>query len=119
MKYIRTKDGRIAIVRLQSYDSPIKMIVNRDVALETEDNIVKESDNIEELFDVIDEFFPNKKRPYCELHYRNVNGKLYRYWKPSNFAEPLKGKVIRGGIYTDKGLIYVAKMNEKGEWKFL
>ena len=38
---------------------------------------------------------------------------------PSNQIISIIGTIIYGAIWTDKGLIYVAKMNEKGELELL
>ena len=64
------------------------------------DSIIKEADTIEEL---CDEFV-------CE-HYISANTNDLRKLKPNG--------LIYGAIWTDKGLIYVAKMNEKGELELL
>lgn len=69
----------------------------------------KEANTIEELCDmfvVINDDWG--KEPYCCTY---VEIKLYKNLKT-------KGKVY-GAIWTDKGLIYVAKMNEKGELELL
>ena len=51
---------------------------------------------------------------------------IYEYEKPSTalltdimFFESYKNHTVYGAIWTDKGLIYVAKMNDKGELELL
>lgn len=119
-KYIKSKGGKI----YESKDLKIDELTGqlaKDNGKELEVIVAdKETDNIMELFDAIFEFFPDDNRPYCQLYYRDVDGKLYRYWNPRSCAEPLKDNVIRGVIYTDKAIIYVAeRKSEEGEWKLL
>jgi len=113
MKYIRTKDGRIAEIkdnmivkettieiinqkglRLVYKDRPYVCVLNG-----SEDYIVKQVDTIEEL---CDEFVVEDTQG---LHYRTDDFKGLEN----------TGNKIYGAIWTDKGLIYVAKMNDKGE----
>ena len=110
MKYIRTKDNKI-------------LEVGEDSAFEFNDNIygylykgefignsviLKTADTIEELCDEA-VFFSKDNKP----HYKSQEGNLW-YLGASLFTESL-----RFGIFTDKGLIYVAKMNDKGELELL
>ena len=79
--------------------------------------IVKQADTIEEL---CDEFVLINKNidllPSIEKSYHDFSPYLdvdiRRHEKPSYIE-------IYGAIWTDKGLIYVAKMNEKGEFELL
>jgi hypothetical protein len=93
MKYIRTKDG---IYEYVDYDneciipSPIIKYKNKLTHC-SECNIIKQADTIEELCDVI----------VCNADYKGKAEDLYFN--------------IYGAIWTEKGLIYVAKMNDKGE----
>lgn len=118
MKYIRTKDGRIAEIkdnmivkettieiinqkglRLVYKDRPYVCVLNG-----SEDYIVNQADTIEEL---CDEFV-------------SVRDNYHDHW--DNFEEPrtlCSESEVYGAIWTDKGLIYVAKMNEKGELELL
>lgn len=113
MEYIRTKDGIYKAAEIKG------MIVARggvayscDIAdvhfpiVFKEKDIAKQSDTIEEL---CDEFV-------------SVYDKYHDHW--DNLKECLQlcwdgGAEIYGAIWTDKGLIYVAKMNEKGELELL
>ena len=70
--------------------------------------IIKSSDTIEELCDEA-VFFDKGNKP----HYKSQEGNAW-YLGASLFTETL-----RFGIFTDKGLIYVAKMNKKGKMVLL
>lgn len=132
MKYIRTKDGRIyeenkvfvvmenniKIVILGSV--AYRMFIERigGISWNSETNVViKEADTIKELCDafVIKWSFNNEYYVYSKEELDRVL---------SNPMQPLthNGKVsekIYGAIWTDKGLIYVAKMNKKGDLELL
>lgn len=62
-------------------------------------DVLNESDIIEELFDT--------------LVYRKA---LYKFYNLPYGAEDTE---VYGAIWNDKGLIYVAKMNEEGDWVLL
>ena len=115
MKYIRTKDGRIINVSLMQEcetddDSNEDKRVfdgyeDKDGTYYPVENILKQADTIEEL---CDEFVYNKmifKTLKEVLDYVPISA--------------LTNNQIRGAIWTDKGLIYVAKMNDKGELELL
>lgn len=93
MKYIRTKDGNI-------YDT---------LNCVGKYYVVDQADTIEELCDefvIIDEDNePNIKQGRDIHHCRRI-------WSINNC-------LIYGAVWTDKGLIYVAKMNEKGDLELI
>ena len=107
MKYIRTKDGRIIDLtyykELGELNGGIKFerITNGSIMFVQQNNILKKTDTIEEL---CDEFI------HGQMIFRTLNECL-------DYA-PLGGKIY-GAIWTEKGLIYVAKMNDKGELELL
>lgn len=110
MKYIRTKDG--AILKGSNYGfgvgAPYK---NYDVRI---------ADTIEELCDerVLSHYFEETDytdykvlpKSQWELMARSVSARLKYGITDINYL---------GAIWTDKGLIYVAKLNEKGGWELL
>ena len=111
MRYIRTKYNTIADVshlgiegllkdRLGEYEEFSAATKNGWLAYLYADDIAKEADTIEELCDCFVD--------YCEED-------------DSHFVSTaIQGKhEIYGAIWTDKGLIYVAKMNGKGEFELL
>ena len=104
MKYIRTKDG---IYDLEKYciTNASKKVLH-SIITGVDDNkdieIINQANTIEEL---CDEFVVEDRDEFAIFH----NLKL---------AKQTKG-IIYGAIWTDKGLIYVAKMNEKGVLELL
>lgn len=96
MKFVRTKSGRI--LTPIGYDSSIGDIYDGD---ETKnDEVVDTSDAIEELCD-------------CIVYRKGLYVGLYVLpWGAKNSE-------IYGAIWTDKGLIYVAKKNEQGEFELI
>ena len=96
MRYIRTKETDCCIIDTIKY----KEITGEDCFI-PKNEIVEEADTIEEL---CDEFVCNEMFIYDKTDMK---------W----FVE--KGDNVYGAIWTDKGLIYVAKMNDKGELELL
>ena len=118
MKYIRTKDG---------------IILDRDKYLQDLDieqysmymqGLLKETDNIEELCDeFVALLFDDETIYECPLGYYTEIFKARTHCLQSlikNYDINMIGvRAIYGAIWTDKGLIYVAKMNEKGVLELL
>ena len=103
MKYIRTKDENNLIIDMTDMQLTYNLTddfidFNRFGMFK----IIKQADTIEEL---CDEFVVEDRDEFAIFH----NLKL---------AKQTKG-IVYGAIWTDKGLIYVAKMNEKGELELL
>jgi len=106
MKYIRTK----------------KHIIKEGDEININE-IIKKADTIEELIDGIVRI--SKEENAMPIAY---NFRYSREWEGKvnvdfvkefiNLAN-INAKKIYGFIWTDKGLIYVAKMNEKGELELL
>ena len=114
MKYIRTKDTVFEVVAEDTKVFTVRAKHNRNHLYnksKIQTDILKQSDTIEELCD-----------EFCLLG--NDGTKLV--YNISDWLD-LKEKIlsnkawieIYGAIWTDKGLIYVAKMNEKGELELL
>ena len=99
MRYIRTKETDCCIIDTIKY----KEITGEDCFI-PKNEIVDEADMIEEL---CDEFVGiNNGKPQM---LRFVPYACAQYWNGG----------VYGAIWTDKGLIYVAKMNDKGELELL
>ena len=104
MKYIRTKDRVLETNRLpiERFSIELVKIIDKQVGLPNphieEIEIIKQADTIEEL---CDEFVAEDRDEFAIFH----NLKL---------AKQTKG-IIYGAVWSDKGLIYVEKMDEKGE----
>ena len=118
MKYIRTKDNRLfRVIKDLTYENTYYFETKAEMlTIMTEEKYLstmgKVADTIEEL---CDEFvWANYGSGYL---YKSFSRVKYAY-----YHEPLsmdgKGDIY-GAIWTGKGLIYVAKMNEKGELELL
>ena len=75
------------------------------------ENVIKQADTIEELCDYIVYVCNRWKRP---IEYSKDNYE----WAKTNYRNN-KSMTVYLAIWTDKGLIYVAKMNKKGELELL
>ena len=118
MKYIKTKDGKI-----WSFSKPYGNFVY-EVGNEKNakwwfeiGEVVKQADKIEDLCDAVVRI-KNNRLPLCFNLPINATSKwiddyLKIMMKDKNIIE------IYGAIWTDKGLVYVAKMNDKGEFELL
>ena len=96
MKYIKTKDG-VYKEEIEWTSNPPKQLA------------IKIADTIEELCDEFVIINPDiyEKPTLCYGDYDEYKDELH------------KEDILFGAIWTDKGLIYVAKMNEKGELELL
>ena len=104
MKYIRTKDGVYEINRY--YESRDYYWVKQDCEQPIDsDEILEQADTIEELCDEFVAYHKTLKLTYCI--------------RPTPFKKQDENFNIYGAIWTNKGLIYVAKMNEQGELELL
>jgi hypothetical protein len=123
MKYIRTKDKILIAPGL--YDNGCMVLCSNPPKYETRNaknewgcveisEVIKIADTIEELCDE----FVLEKNDYFEY----MIFKLFTTAKALKI-ESVKNKEVKaniyGAIWTDKGLIYVAKMNDKGELELL
>ena len=100
MSYIRTKDGRIL-----DFD---KLNEVSKLSIDMAEEPIREAKTIEELCDG----FVYCKRGFYEI-YRQLDFAHYDKEYIKN------GGTIKGAIWTSKGLIYVAKMNENGELELI
>ena len=125
--YIRTKDG---VYEVETPSKENDYLVEDDTYILTikgslvyKKNIVKQSESLEELCDEFVEEFPIYKG-------NELVGKDHHYWKYNKenktFYDDFDDNILHkyfinkefnfyGDIYMDKGLIYVAKMNEEGK----
>ena len=107
MSYIRTKDGVYEVV--DTYE--VKYVIGYtedgfEISIYKE-NVISQSESLEEL---CDEFVGVDKT--CENGHqllRAVPYKCANYWNGG----------VYGAIWTSKGLIYVAKMNENGDLELI
>ena len=109
MRYIRTKDGKIAEIKenmvVKVSDDAIRLVYKNKphiCVLDSDDDILKQANTIKELCDEFVMISYGKHKLDIGCHsYGDENIQIY------------------GAIWTDKGLIYVAKMNKKGELELL
>jgi hypothetical protein len=118
-KYIRTKDGRIAEIKenmlVKVSDDATRLVYKKEphiCVLNGNDDIIKQADTIEELCDEFVVEYKNGERIFHDFCHLKRNHDLY--------TQPYHNVVGRYGcIWTDKGLLYVAKMNDKGELELI
>ena len=136
MKYIRTKNGRI----LKVFKDNVGLLEENDgltyygentVDFETsrwlpKSEVIKIADTIEDLCDefvvVNNSDFYNGRyiyyQVYPQAYHRGDNYYDFSFEQIRTGRRKIDG-TLYGAIWTDKGLIYVAKMNEKGELEVL
>lgn len=138
-RYIRTKDGKIfdTVKDLGRYGKSKAVIIcdfnGNFIDVRKQNMILKKADTIEELCDVIvcrnELFYPlTSNREGNEFNWEEINRfrtsvcideeEYNKIKETTNDFEPYFYKVF-GAIWTDKGLIYVAKMNDKGELELI
>jgi hypothetical protein len=113
-QYIRTKDGNIYKTE-QDFGicENAKLIAIFDfngnyIDVQNNNTELKQADTIEELCDEFVVAYENGARiVYGDLEWAKVKAKTS--------LEVGYKSIIYGAIWTDKGLIFVAKMNNKGE----
>lgn len=126
MRYIRTKDGVYELI--SNLDNKNRMNVKAKTyfsyVLIAKSSIVAQDNTIEDLVDeyvfvdsigsfVITIDWCDKQK----VEKSTVEFECMSLSRP--LKDCLKRGTIYGAIWTDKGLIYVAKMNEKGELELL
>lgn len=87
-------------------------------------DIIKQADTIEELCDefrgVWTNYCEDGKDAHEEYHYDKEKNVFYDDFEELTHKAAIeKFDIFYGAIWTDKGLVYVAKMNEKGELELL
>ena len=122
MKYIRTKDDYVGET-IYSFDIP-KFENDEANALlkklqETiEQVVIKYADTIEELCDEFVVYW-DKYKSYEVLKYEDLFARTEYGNMRYDYFFNKKELVVYGAIWTERGLLYVAKMNEKGELELL
>lgn len=115
--FVRTKDNRIIEVENEKHlcsDNEYRFQYKDSPALIKQSNVVKSSDKLEDLFDevVLDNSI---NKPLISPLWEDEN---HRELAKKIFIDSLKVDIkVYGAIWTEKGLIYVAKMTDKGEWE--
>ena len=127
-KYVRTENGIYEVIEENSnyykccYDNGrITLVAKFDNDVNGFSKALKQADTIEELCDEAVAVYPDGMHDNCSvMHIVDNNGFCEAvYGCLSVSCDDLKKDYecyeVYGAIWTDKGLIYVAKMNEKGE----
>ena len=113
--YIRTKDGIYKVESTLRDNGIVKGYNVGEIGFIRKDQVIKQSENLEELCDefvVFDKEQPNGKLLYYK-GFENLKKEFI------DFEKDKEKVVVCGAIWTDKGLIYVAKMNSTGELELL
>lgn len=124
MKYIRTKEKVYEVVEENEryykccYDKGcITLVAKFDNDVNGFSKALKTADTIEELCDEFRYEFDNfLKHERCWL---DVATGIYHDFDNDTALNEIEISTIKGGIWTDTGLIYVAKMNDKGELELI
>ena len=104
MRYIRTKDRIFDLEELKEYNVPFMIVDNYlDFNSGGRFKIINQADTIEELIDKYVIYLPSK-------NIYDVSGVNYL-----KRVEYYFGEICYGAIWTDKGLIYVAKWNKESD----
>lgn len=107
MIYVRTKDE-------------VFILSTKHEHLAESYGALKTSHNIEELCDEFVVYTPNmysNMKVYLRYEFESkLDSAIQDY---ANYKDINEEVYVYGAIWTDKGLIYVAKMNEKGEVELL
>lgn len=108
MRYVRTANEIIDLNYCRYFEKEKRWWNGADCFSFYKNEIIKQANTIEEL---CDEFVGIDSEGHYLIHSIDVIKKRK--------IVPLEKEVIFGAIWTDKGLIYVAKINEKGELELL
>ena len=108
MKYIRTEKGiyEVTTPLIDKNESFYRTLKGENIF---KGKVLEEADTIEELCDV-----------YVSVYEEQLDNEIFwaNKYTPKevyHFYPSYTPKEVYGAIWTGKGLIYVAKMNEKGE----
>ena len=102
--YIRTKDGRIL-----DFD---KLNEVSKLSIDMAEELIREANTIEEL---CDEYVYVRNKPSLEKPLTS----LIRDISIIDKVRKKSNTTVYGCIWTDKGLIFVAKMNDKGDLELI
>ena len=112
MKYVRTKDGHLleigktteyGFVCMPECKTAVHFVENGQEFVD----VIRQSDKLEDLIDNIVIIAPNETQPF--IVGKDIKG----------LEEYAKNNQVYGAIWTYKGLIFAAKMNDKGKLKLL
>lgn len=120
MKYIRTKDGIFEVTHEREKWFTVKLSGTGGVDIHKE-MVKKQANTIEELCDEFVVYLPKFAGIPYVVFSDSGHGTLFEEAKDQydDYTAHNEEVYLYGAIWTDKGLIYVAKMNEKGELELL
>ena len=108
--YIRTKNNIYEVENILRDNRFVKGYNVGEMAFITKDQVIKQAETIEEL---CDEFrYSNHERCWG-------SGKTWYDYDIDFVLNEKEMSTIKGAIWTDRGLIYVAKMNDKGDLELI
>ena len=115
MKYIRMRDGIYEVVKEDGDWIDCVGSFQRTMKCQCcikKHAIIKQANTIKELCDelIFDNFYHSRMTPIA-MHTKE-NQEIIKGYLKQNI-------ICYGAIWTDKGLIYVAKMNDKGELELI
>lgn len=139
MRYVRLTDNRIYDVEHLKIDGPLKDSLSTELFvgysgksygtsqpgvislnhLCNVNDIMKESDTIEELCDEFVFVDESGKKDLLDDNYKAELQECGTFSVVHTLMKQDRPKELYGAIWTDKGLIYIAKMNEKLELELL
>ena len=111
MKYIRTEDDKIFLIQEDLFTKGVWWFETKGEVLQIScipSDLGKVADTIEELCDEFVRVFDKRENREPTV-LPNKDTRWYSGHK----------SIVYGAIWTDKGLIYVAKMDDKGELELL
>lgn len=114
--YIRTKDGIYKVSHYNAYATHKRkgetLLEGYKTSYIKNENIINQSENLEELCD-------------CFVYF-DITHKVHTVFSLEEYKKYKQDKywtcdlhIWYGAVWTSKGLIYVAKMNDKGELELL
>lgn len=113
--FVRTKNRIYKVESILRDNGFVKGYNVGEMAFIRKDQVINQADTIEELCDefvVFDKEQPNGKLLYYK-GFENLKKEFI------DFERDKEDCVVYGAIWTSKGLIYVAKMNDKGELELI
>ena len=109
--YIRTKDGIYKVESIFRNNGFVKGYNIGKMAFIIKDQVINQADAIEELCDEFVVNFECFNRSYYFI-YKNSYDELKSDVQTFNYS-------AYGAIWTSKGLIFVARMNDKGDFELI
>lgn len=119
IKYVRTKCKIYPVCQAEDRWKELGYrLVGSEIVLIPYNDIIKEADTIEELCDEFVYVEYNKPRVLNKVITREIKEKGIKVAE-TIYCHPNWNGIIYGAIWTDNGLIYVAKLNEEGELELI